>query len=50
MTHLALSSSYVDAYLASKNVTVPISLSEAHESLQNKTCMGADFLGWIDLP
>lgn len=50
MTHLALSSSYVDAYLASKNVTVPICLSEAHESLQNKTCMGADFLGWIDLP
>ena len=28
----------------------PISLLDAHTSLQKKTCKGADFLGWIDLP
>jgi glucose-6-phosphate isomerase len=50
MSSLTLSSSYVDVYLASKNVILPISLPEAHESLQDKTCLGADFLGWIDLP
>ncbi len=50
MLPLSLSSSYIDTYLASKKVSLPVSLSKAHESLQNKTCLGADFLGWIDLP
>jgi len=50
MPSLSLSSSYVDAYLTSKKVSLPVSLSEAHESLQNKTCPGTGFLGWIDLP
>lgn len=50
MPSLSLSSSYVDEYLSAKKVSLPISLSEAHESLQNKTCLGADFLGWVDLP
>lgn len=50
MPSLSLSSSYIDAYLASKKVTSLISVLEAHQSLQNKTCIGSDFLGWIDLP
>jgi glucose-6-phosphate isomerase len=50
MPSLSLCSTYVDAYIASKKITVPMSLFEAHESLQNKTCVGSDFLGWIDLP
>jgi glucose-6-phosphate isomerase len=26
------------------------SLQEAHNALQNKTCKGSDYLGWISLP
>jgi glucose-6-phosphate isomerase len=50
MSSLFFSSSYADAYLASKNVSFSISLPDAHISLQNKTCFGSDFLGWVDLP
>ena len=50
MPSLSLSSSYIDAYLASKKITSLASVSEAHQSLQNKTCIGSEFLGWIDLP
>ena len=48
-TTLSLNSSYIDQYLTGKNFTSPISLADAHTSLQNKTCKGADYLGWIDL-
>lgn len=27
-----------------------MSLSDAHTALQNKTCQGSEYLGWIDLP
>ena len=50
MSPLSLSTSYVDAYLTDHPVTAPISLEVAYQSLQNKTCPGNDFLGWIDLP
>lgn len=49
-TNFSLNSSYVDSYLADKNFTPVFSVKEAHESLQNKTCKWAEYLGWIDLP
>ena len=50
MTNLTLTTEYVDAFLFGKDTKSKISLLEAHESLQNKTCKGSDYLGWIDLP
>lgn len=50
MTMLSLSTQFVDQYLTNKLLVIPVSLSQAHQSLQNKTCLGADFLGWVDLP
>lgn len=50
MSRLTLNSGYVDTYIASHTSDLPISLSEAHYSLQHKTCEWSDFLGWIDLP
>jgi len=50
MSLLSLSTSYVDGFLSAENVELGTSLLEAHQSLQKKSCVGADFLGWIDLP
>lgn len=51
MSTLSLSTTFVDQYLSDKTIPAPtISLKEAHKSLQERTCIGNDFLGWIDLP
>ncbi|MBP7806231.1 glucose-6-phosphate isomerase [Candidatus Gracilibacteria bacterium] len=51
MSSISLSTGYVDDFLQGKEKNKPhINLSEAHQSLQNKTCKGAQYLGWIDLP
>lgn len=50
MPILSLWTSYVDQFLSGKAFSPTISLPEAHKALQNKTCKGADYLGWIDLP
>lgn len=47
---LSLHTDYVDQFLSDKISTPVISLIDAHTSLQNKTCKGSDYLGWIDLP
>jgi len=51
MSSISLSTRYVDDFLQGKVKNTPqISLSDAHKSLQEKTCKGAEYLGWIDLP
>ncbi len=47
---LSIQTGYVDNFLSEKSLSPTISLMEAHKSLQNKTCKGADYLGWINLP
>lgn len=47
---LTIQTSYIDQSLSEKSFSPMISLSEAHKALQNKTCKGSDYLGWIDLP
>ena len=50
MSILSLETSYIDQFLSGKGFSPTISLEEAHISLQEKTCKGAEYLGWIDLP
>lgn len=51
MSLLSLSTSYVDDFLLKKEKQIPpVSISEAHNALQNKTSKGSDYLGWIHLP
>ncbi len=50
MSILSVTTDYVDSYLSGKNLMSEISLRDAHRALQEKTCRGSDFLGWIDLP
>ncbi len=50
MNNLSLSTTYIDRFLFGKSFSPTISLTEAHKSLQEKTCKGAEYLGWIDLP
>ncbi|MBP7773652.1 glucose-6-phosphate isomerase [Candidatus Gracilibacteria bacterium] len=51
MSSISLSTRYVDDFLQGKVKNTPqISLFDAHKSLQEKTCKGAEYLGWIDLP
>ena len=51
MSILDISTSYIDNFIQNCSLnSFPISLLDAHTSLQKKTCKGADFLGWIDLP
>jgi len=49
MKSLSLNSSYIDQYLNGRNFTPPISLADAHKSIQDGTCKGSDYLGWINL-
>lgn len=50
MPILSLGTSYVDQFLSGKSFSPTISLVEANKSLQEKTCKGSEYLGWIDLP
>lgn len=50
MSALSLRTDYVDAYLRGNSFTPVVSVSEAHRALQDKTCAGSEYLGWIDLP
>lgn len=50
MPILSLGTSYVDQFLCGKSFSPAISLVEANKSLQEKTCKGFEYLGWIDLP
>jgi len=50
MSSLSLTTSYVDAYLSLHPTHSGLSVQDAHKALQNRTCQGADYLGWIDLP
>ena len=45
-----LKTEYIDQFLSGKTFSPVISLPEAHKSLQEKTCKGAEYLGWINLP
>lgn len=47
---LSIQTSYIDQFLSGKSYSPIIPLTEAHNALQNKTCKGADYLGWINLP
>ena len=48
MQYLSLNTSYVDFYLKNKYTENNPQLIEAHESIQDKACRGADYLGWIE--
>lgn len=50
MKPLSLSTDYIDAFFTGKPAATAMSSQEAHILLQNKTCLGADMLGWVDLP
>ncbi|MBP6920980.1 glucose-6-phosphate isomerase [Candidatus Gracilibacteria bacterium] len=50
MSMISITTDYVDSYLKDRKFVPKISLNDSHLSLQNKTCKGADYLGWIDLP
>lgn len=50
MPPIALRAEYIDRFLSGKASMPAISLEEAHESLQKRTCRGAEYLGWIDQP
>lgn len=47
---LSIETGYVDIFLAWRNWIPTISITEAHKSLQEKTCKGSEYLGWLDLP
>jgi glucose-6-phosphate isomerase len=48
---LSLSTTYVDDFLSKTSVSPSvITLTDAHKSLQNKTCKGSEYLWWIDFP
>lgn len=47
---LSLSTSYIDSFLSGKFFSPVISVADAHKALQNKTCKGSDYLGWMSLP
>lgn len=49
MSQIVLNTSYVDAFLESNSSWSKISLEDARASLQNKSCIGSDYLWWIDL-
>ncbi len=48
MSLLSIDTWYVDTYLNGKIFLPKIPLETAHQSLQEKTSKGADYLGWID--
>lgn len=50
MISFSLNTHYIDDFLWNKKLFPQISISEAHRTLQDKTCKGADYLGWINLP
>jgi glucose-6-phosphate isomerase len=50
MSTLTIKTDSLDSYLSDKKFLPEISLQDAHKSLQDGTCSGSDFLGWIDLP
>lgn len=50
MFPLSIQTGYIDNFLSGKSFSPVISISEAHQALQNKTCRGSDYLGWINLP
>lgn len=47
---LTLNTDYVDVFLWNKKTSPKISLWEAHKSIQDKSSIGSEYLGWIDLP
>ena len=47
---LSLNTGYVDVFLWGNKISPKISLREAHKSIQDKTCTGCEYLGWVDLP
>lgn len=50
MPPIILRTEYIDRFLSGKSSMPAISIEKAHESLQKKTCRGAEYLGWIDQP
>ena len=50
MSTLTIKTDFLDSCLSDKKFLPKISLWDAHRALQEKTCRGSDFLGWIDLP
>ncbi len=47
---LSLNTGYIDVFLWGNKISPKISLTEAHKSIQDKTCAGCEYLGWVDLP
>ncbi|MBP7822762.1 glucose-6-phosphate isomerase [Candidatus Gracilibacteria bacterium] len=47
---LSLNTGYVDVFLGGNKISPKISLPKAHKSIQDKTCAGCEYLGWVDLP
>ncbi len=47
---LSLNTGYVDVFLWGNKISPKISLPKAHKSIQDKTCAGCEYLGWVDLP
>ena len=50
MLPLSIKTEYADSSLSGKNFIPHISVSDTHLSLQQKTCSGSEYLGWLDLP
>lgn len=53
MSSIYIDTSYIDAHLALRPLHPNFnwfSVQDAHTALQNKTCEGNEYLGWIDLP
>lgn len=46
---LLIRTDYVDKFITGKEWGPMISLADAHQSLQERTCKGAEYLGWINL-
>lgn len=47
---LSINTEYVDSSLSGRIFVPRTSISDAHMSLQEKTCSGSEYLGWIDFP
>lgn len=50
MSTFSIKTDFLDSYLSDKKFLPEFSLQDAHKSLQDGTCSGSDFLGWLDLP
>lgn len=47
---ITLNTEYVDIYLWNKkSIYHKLSLDEAHKSIQEKTCLWSEYLGWVDV-